>query len=151
MLILFGQWKMLKENTVITVQYLTYDRGDQMNELQCVVGTCLCLCLFCAYISDSCSGKEDTQRQPFGVYLKAFCSGLNEVLVPYRKDIADLEGESLRDPYLPLLTVLSKVEEYAKLFEVLNYMIKQVRQFASCLCIPAGHSLVVHLLNHHNT
>jgi gamma-tubulin complex component 4 len=89
----------------------------------------VCLHLFCAYISDSCSGKEDTQRQPFGVYLQAFCSGLNDVLVPYRKDIVDLEAGSLTDPYLPLLTVLSKVEEYTKLFEVLNYMIKQVSQF----------------------
>lgn len=120
---------MFRENTVMTVQYLTYEGGDHMSELRCVVGTCLRLYLFSVYISGSCSGKEDTQRQPFGVYLQAFCCGLNEVLVPYRKDIADLEGMSLTDPYLPLLTVLSKVEEYSKLFEVLNYMIKQVSQF----------------------
>jgi hypothetical protein len=80
------------------------------------------------YVPDNCSGKEDNQRQPFGVYLQAFCNGLNEVLVPYRKDIADLEEKALEDPYLPLLTVVSKVEEYTKLFEVLNSVIKQVRR-----------------------
>jgi hypothetical protein len=134
--------------------------------LSYLVGTCLCLYLFCAYlisiiicayISDIYSGKEDTQRQPFGVYLQAFCNGLNEVLVPYRKDIADQEGKSLADPYLPLLTVVSKVEEYAKLFEVLNYMIKQVRRFCimsvctswplfSCAFIKPSYHAVWHSL-----
>jgi hypothetical protein len=37
------------------------------------------------------------------------------------------------------LTIVSKVEEYTKLFEVLNSMIKQVRRFASYLSAPAGH------------
>jgi len=78
------------------------------------------------YFPDTCNGKEETQRP--GVYLQAFCNGLNEVLVPYRNEIVKLEEKALEDPYLPLLTVVSKVEEYTKLFEVLNSMIKQVRR-----------------------
>jgi hypothetical protein len=70
---------------------------------------------------------------------------LNEVLVPYRKDIVDLEGKSLSDPYLPLLTVLSKVEEYSKLFEILNYMIKQVSQF--CIMSVGFELLTVVVMN----
>ena len=81
------------------------------------------------YFPDTCNGKEETPRP--GVYLQAFCNGLNEVLVPYRNEIVKLEEKALEDPYLPLLTVVSKVEEYTKLFEVLNSMIKQVRR--SCL------------------
>jgi hypothetical protein len=100
------------------------------------------LSIICSYIPDNCV-QEEIQRQPFGVYLQAFCNGLNEVLVPYRKDIVDLEEKSLEDPYLPLLTVVSKVEEYAKLFEVLNSMIKQVRRFASYLPAPAGHFYII--------
>lgn len=75
-------------------------------------------------LSDTCSGKEEAQRP--GVYLQAFCNGLNEVLVPYHNDIVKLEEKALEDPYLSLLTVVSKVEEYTKLFEVLNSMIKQI-------------------------
>ncbi|XP_021925023.1 gamma-tubulin complex component 4 isoform X3 [Zootermopsis nevadensis] len=78
-------------------------------------------------VADDCV-KGEIERQPFGVYLQAFCNGLNEVLVPYRKDIADLEEKSLEDPYLPLLTIVSKVEEYTKLFEVINSMIKQISE-----------------------
>jgi hypothetical protein len=70
---------------------------------------------------------------------------LNEVLVPYRKDIVDLEGKSLSDPYLPLLTVLSKLEEYSKLFEILNYMIKQVSQF--CIMSVGFELLTVVVMN----
>jgi len=84
------------------------------------------------YFPDTCNGKEETPRP--GVYLQAFCNGLNEVLVPYRNEIVKLEEKALEDPYLPLLTVVSKVEEYTKLFEVLNSMIKQVRR--SCLMCP---------------
>jgi hypothetical protein len=79
------------------------------------------------FFQDTCSGKEEAQRP--GVYLQAFCNGLNEVLVPYHNDIVKLEEKALEDPYLSLLTVVSKVEEYTKLFEVLNSMIKQVRRF----------------------
>lgn len=102
------------------------------------------LIIICSFIPDDCV-KGEIERQPFGVYLQAFCNGLNEVLVPYRKDIADLEEKSLEDPYLPLLTIVSKVEEYTKLFEVINSMIKQVRRFASYLSVPAGHfSIMLH-------
>jgi hypothetical protein len=79
------------------------------------------------------------------VYLQAFCNGLNEVLVPYRKDIVDLEGKSLSDPYLPLLTVVSKVEEYSKLLEILNYMIKQVSRF--CIISVEFEVLMVVVMN----
>lgn len=77
-------------------------------------------------VHDTCNGKEETPRP--GVYLQAFCNGLNEVLVPYRNEIVKLEEKALEDPYLPLLTVVSKVEEYTKLFEVLNSMIKQISE-----------------------
>jgi hypothetical protein len=99
--------------------------------------------IYLIYFPGVCSGKEETQRP--GVYLQAFCNGLNEVLVPYRNDIVKLEEKGLEDPYLPLLTVVSKVEEYTKLFEVLNSMIKQVRRFcmmyahttSPCLAMPS--------------
>lgn len=101
------------------------------------------------YFLDTCNGKEENPRP--GVYLQAFCNGLNEVLVPYRDGIVKLEEKALEDPYLPLLTVVSKVEEYTKLFEVLNSMIKQVRR--SCLLSPfqlTMFSSVKHFLSMHS-
>jgi len=109
---------------------------------------CLSPTLINYYFPDTCNGKEETPRP--GVYLQAFCNGLNEVLVPYRNEIVKLEEKALEDPYLPLLTVVSKVEEYTKLFEVLNSMIKQVRR--SCLMRPfqlTMFSIVKHFLNMH--
>ncbi|PSN56212.1 hypothetical protein C0J52_01399 [Blattella germanica] len=71
------------------------------------------------------NSPETTVKQPFGIYLAAFCNGLQEVLVAYNSDLVEIEDEALRDPYLPLLTVINKVEEHAKVFEFLNSVIKQ--------------------------
>ncbi|KAJ4427759.1 hypothetical protein ANN_25412 [Periplaneta americana] len=82
----------------------------------------------CIYGTLVIGAEEYTGNEPNGVYLQAFCNGLKEVLTPYDKDIVDLEEKALKDPYFPLLAIVSKVEEYSKLFEVLNYIIKQISE-----------------------
>ena len=46
-----------------------------------------------------------------GLYLRAFCSGLNEVLQSYRRALLDLERELLTDPHLTVTHIQAALEE----------------------------------------
>lgn len=63
-----------------------------------------------------------------GTYLRAFCNALDEVLEPYEKELSELEISALKDPYLPLMFVVSRAEKYSGLFRVLKDMIHQIKE-----------------------
>ncbi|XP_049812910.1 gamma-tubulin complex component 4 isoform X2 [Schistocerca nitens] len=63
-----------------------------------------------------------------GMYLRAFCNALDEVLEPYEKELSELEISALKDPYLPLTFVVSRAEKYSGLFRVLKDMISQIKE-----------------------
>ncbi|GLV43445.1 Grip75 [Carabus blaptoides fortunei] len=76
-----------------------------------------------------------------GLYLKAFCNGLDAVLQDYRNDIVDLEKEILKDPQLPLTFVLSRVERYVTLFDAVKSMIRVVKTERVHGCLLMGRLL----------
>lgn len=67
-----------------------------------------------------------SSKMPTGLYLKAFCHGINKVLEDYRKEILKLEDKFLEFPQLSLTYVLSCVDRYKNLFGVLKLMVGKI-------------------------
>ncbi|GJQ80181.1 putative gamma-tubulin complex component [Trypoxylus dichotomus] len=61
-----------------------------------------------------------------GLYVKAFCDGLDKVLQNYRNTIVEIENRFLKNPNLTLTYVLGEVEKFDTLFEVLIKMIRMI-------------------------
>lgn len=61
-----------------------------------------------------------------GLYLQAFCYGIEEALAPYHKEIVQLESRFLSDPHCSLIHVLFRVTPYGTLFLALNTLIREV-------------------------
>ncbi|KAJ8304037.1 hypothetical protein KUTeg_017620 [Tegillarca granosa] len=61
-----------------------------------------------------------------GLYLKAFCLGLDLVLEDYRKTLSKLETDILADPYLPVSHLSFFLQEYYLLFPALSATIEQI-------------------------
>lgn len=76
-----------------------------------------------------------------GLYLKAFCNGLDEVLDGYRDDIIQLEKAVLKDPQLPLTYVLSRVEKYTTLFDTFKSIIRVIETERLHGCVIMGRLL----------
>ncbi|EDV27073.1 uncharacterized protein TRIADDRAFT_23331 [Trichoplax adhaerens] len=71
------------------------------------------------YLSTSKKRKDDPNELRSGVYLSAFCVGLDNVLEPYRQAILVIEQEVLRDSHLPISYLQHQLEEYQMTFPVL--------------------------------
>ena len=63
-----------------------------------------------------------------GLYLQAFCQGLDRVLAPYRHTLLDLEKQLLKDPHLGASHVQTALEEYQILFPALSAVLEQIQQ-----------------------
>lgn len=61
----------------------------------------------------------------YGLYLCAFCGGLDKVLNPYREELLKLEKDVLEDPHFSLIHFL-RLEEYQLLFQVLTDMTSKI-------------------------
>lgn len=61
-----------------------------------------------------------------GLYIRAFCKGLEQVLEPYRHKLLILEQELLSDPHLTIGYVQSSLDEYQELFPVLTAVIRHI-------------------------
>ncbi|XP_013116270.2 gamma-tubulin complex component 4 homolog [Stomoxys calcitrans] len=61
-----------------------------------------------------------------GLYLKAFCNGMSEVLDGYLHDVADLERKYLIQPNQSLMFVYQKLQEYEPLALYLSSLIRGV-------------------------
>ncbi|KAK3609174.1 hypothetical protein CHS0354_013711 [Potamilus streckersoni] len=61
-----------------------------------------------------------------GLYLKAFCHGLDRVLDDYRLALENLEQAILRDPHLPLSHLLCNLQQFQILFPALASVIEQL-------------------------
>ncbi|EDO37244.1 predicted protein [Nematostella vectensis] len=87
-------------------------------------------------------GKAEFQ----GLYIQAFCSGLDEVLQGYRRELLSLERDVLTDPNLPLSHVEHRLEKYQVLFPGLASVIDHIESkkakgcklldilYQSCIC-----------------
>ncbi|KAI8501367.1 microtubule nucleation by interphase microtubule organizing center [Branchiostoma belcheri] len=72
-------------------------------------------------------GSEEAHTSDLhGLYLIAFCSGVEKVLEPYRQALLTLEREILEDPQLTVFHVQTELMQYKLLFPAIASVIRQV-------------------------
>ncbi|CAJ1050058.1 gamma-tubulin complex component 4 [Xyrichtys novacula] len=62
-----------------------------------------------------------------GIYLRAFCTGLDSVLQPYRQALLDLEQEFLGDPHLTISHVNYKLDQFQLLFPSVMVVVETIK------------------------
>uniref|UniRef100_A0A8C5Q1H9 Gamma-tubulin complex component n=1 Tax=Leptobrachium leishanense TaxID=445787 RepID=A0A8C5Q1H9_9ANUR len=62
-----------------------------------------------------------------GIYLRAFCRGLDSILQPYRQALLDLEQEFLADPHLSISHVNYSLDQFHILFPSLMIVVEQIK------------------------
>nr|XP_022913972.1 gamma-tubulin complex component 4 [Onthophagus taurus] len=72
-------------------------------------------------------GQDNIKDMEPGLYITAFCNGLDKVLKRYRDEIVDIEEEFLKHPELTLSFVLGRIENFNTLFDVLIKMIRMIQ------------------------
>ncbi|XP_002738136.1 gamma-tubulin complex component 4-like [Saccoglossus kowalevskii] len=70
--------------------------------------------------------EDSSRRLQDGLYLRAFCSGLDKVLENYRQSLLSIEQEILKDAYLSLGYIQHSLEEYQLLFPALSAVVDQI-------------------------
>lgn len=78
------------------------------------------------YVGETQRDGENFQ-EPFGLYIQAFCTGLDQVLDSYRNVLVDLEKQILKDPKLPLTYIEHSLEQYQGLFPALWSVIEHIQ------------------------
>ncbi|XP_022106638.1 gamma-tubulin complex component 4-like [Acanthaster planci] len=78
-------------------------------------------------LDPSRDAPKDHLKLRDGLYLRAFCAGLDKVLDPYRKELLRLEQEILLDPHLTPCHIQEVLEPYQLLFPDLWAVIEQIR------------------------
>ena len=69
---------------------------------------------------------EEEEEQLVGVYLKAFCSGVNELLTVYKQHLLAIEHEYLRDRSLTIATLQLRLNVYTQLFPALTALMADI-------------------------
>ncbi|XP_029903684.1 gamma-tubulin complex component 4 [Myripristis murdjan] len=62
-----------------------------------------------------------------GIYLRAFCTGLDSMLQPYRQALLDLEQEFLGDPHLSISHVNYKLDQFQLLFPSVMVVVETIK------------------------
>uniref|UniRef100_A0A674DGD1 Gamma-tubulin complex component n=1 Tax=Salmo trutta TaxID=8032 RepID=A0A674DGD1_SALTR len=62
-----------------------------------------------------------------GVYLRAFCTGLDSMLQPYRQALLDLEQEFLGDPHLSISHVNYMLDQFQLLFPSVMVVVETIK------------------------
>ncbi|KAJ6662775.1 hypothetical protein lerEdw1_010979 [Lerista edwardsae] len=70
---------------------------------------------------------QDAHSYQQGIYLQAFCTGLDAVLRPYRQVLLDLEQEFLADPHLTISHVNYSLDQFQLLFPSLMVVVEQIK------------------------
>ncbi|XP_013394474.1 gamma-tubulin complex component 4 [Lingula anatina] len=81
-----------------------------------------------------CFGNVSNLSIQQGLYIRAFCSGLDQVLTPYRQALLQLERDILADSHLPVTHVQCALEEFQLLFPALLGIIDQLLQHRAHGC-----------------
>lgn len=81
---------------------------------------------------------HQTSQVKTGLYITAFCNGVENVLENYRKEIIKLEHLFLQNPQLSLTFILSSVEKYRCLFQMLLSMIHVIKEDSIHGCLLIG-------------
>ncbi|OXB62788.1 hypothetical protein ASZ78_008006 [Callipepla squamata] len=71
--------------------------------------------------------SQQNQSGLHGIYLRAFCTGLDSVLQPYRQALLDLEQEFLADPHLSISHVNYSLDQFQLLFPSVMVVVEQIK------------------------
>ncbi|XP_017293969.1 gamma-tubulin complex component 4 [Kryptolebias marmoratus] len=71
--------------------------------------------------------NQPNQTGLHGIYLRAFCTGLDSILQPYRQALLDLEREFLGDPHLTISHVNYKLDQFQLLFPSVLVMVETIK------------------------
>uniref|UniRef100_A0A8D3E480 Gamma-tubulin complex component n=1 Tax=Scophthalmus maximus TaxID=52904 RepID=A0A8D3E480_SCOMX len=71
--------------------------------------------------------NQPNQTGLHGIYLRAFCTGLDSTLQPYRQTLLDLEQEFLGDPHLTISHVNYKLDQFQLLFPSVMVVVETIR------------------------
>nr|XP_014340371.1 PREDICTED: gamma-tubulin complex component 4 [Latimeria chalumnae] len=74
-----------------------------------------------------CLASQQIQPGLHGIYLQAFCSGLESMLQPYRQALLDLEQEFLADPHLSISHVNYSLDQFQLLFPSVMVVVDQIK------------------------
>ncbi|KAL9985958.1 hypothetical protein ACROYT_G000009 [Oculina patagonica] len=86
------------------------------------------------FIRENSNDGTTLAQEPFGLYIQAFCTGLDQVLDSYRKSLIDLEKQILEDPNLPLTYIEHSLEQYQVLFPAIWSVIEQIQASKALGC-----------------
>ncbi|KAM3925552.1 gamma-tubulin complex component 4 [Leptodactylus fuscus] len=62
-----------------------------------------------------------------GIYLRAFCRGLESILQPYRQALLDLEQEFVADPHLSISHINYSLDQFHLLFPSVMIVVEQIK------------------------
>uniref|UniRef100_A0A672F190 Gamma-tubulin complex component n=1 Tax=Salarias fasciatus TaxID=181472 RepID=A0A672F190_SALFA len=71
--------------------------------------------------------NQPSQTGLHGIYLRAFCTGLDSILQPYRQALLDLEQEFLGDPHLTISHANYKLDEFQLLFPSVMVVVETIK------------------------
>ncbi|XP_048722559.1 gamma-tubulin complex component 4 isoform X2 [Caretta caretta] len=71
--------------------------------------------------------SQQNQCGLHGIYLRAFCTGLDSVLQPYRQALLDLEQEFLADPHLSISHINYSLDQFQLLFPSVMVVVEQIK------------------------
>lgn len=71
--------------------------------------------------------NQPNQTGLHGIYLRAFCTGLDSILQPYRQALLDLEQEFLGDPHLTISHVNYKLDQFQLLFPSVMVVVESIK------------------------
>uniref|UniRef100_A0A674PKI7 Gamma-tubulin complex component n=1 Tax=Takifugu rubripes TaxID=31033 RepID=A0A674PKI7_TAKRU len=71
--------------------------------------------------------NQQNQTVLHGIYLRAFCTGLDSMLQPYRQALLDLEREFLGDPHLTISHVNYKLDQFQLLFPSVMMVVETIK------------------------
>uniref|UniRef100_A0A4W6C3A6 Gamma-tubulin complex component n=1 Tax=Lates calcarifer TaxID=8187 RepID=A0A4W6C3A6_LATCA len=71
--------------------------------------------------------NQSNQTGLHGIYLRAFCTGLDSMLQPYRQTLLDLEQEFLGDPHLTISHVNYKLDQFQLLFPSVMVVVETIK------------------------
>ncbi|XP_028399021.1 gamma-tubulin complex component 4-like [Dendronephthya gigantea] len=86
--------------------------------------------------------EAENSERVCGLYLQALCTGLDQVLEPYRKTLLALEQEILSDDNIPLTRLQHRLEEYQLLFPALANSLEEIeaKKSKGCAILNILHS-----------
>ncbi|KAJ8412992.1 hypothetical protein AAFF_G00105740 [Aldrovandia affinis] len=87
---------------------------------------------FTEFIEQHTGHVHQQEHQPnqgglHGIYLRAFCTGLDSMLQPYRQALLDLEQEFLGDPHLSISHVNYMLDQFQLLFPSVMVVVETIK------------------------